>query len=137
MKNLLFLSLLVSFVGCQKFNRLIDGPKDAPPKPMKAISSIPAIGEAPDFNLQTPAGYTRLVFHGELVGPIVKVNADVNSLVQVFIKERSIGQWFRINDEYSDAFWFTFDPVAGTITYHGKNLGQKEFCVYQYVKVAP
>ncbi len=129
----MFLVLFPLLVGCQGVNRLIDGKEGAPPPAPKVIVSGPAVGDTPDFNVPTPAGYTKTVFHGAMPLPgLVHVTAAPDSLVDVFIKEQSIGQWFLVGHKFSEAFWYTFDPTEGTVQYHGQHLEGKEFCVYQY-----
>lgn len=132
MKNLLFLLLLSPLVGCNSMNKLLGNTESSEPKPVEIITSMPQVGDAPEFNIQTPEGYTRIIHHGELVGNTVTLQSNPNTLVHVFMKDRSIGQWFMLNDEFSNAFYYSYAPYQ--VTYHGANLNWKEYAIYQYVK---
>lgn len=123
---------LASSVGCRGINRLIDGSEGTPPPQPQVITSEEPLGETPDFGIPTPAGMTRVVFHGLTPGNgIVAIQNAPGSTVRVFIKVRGgVQTWFVVSARFSEAYWF--EVKGATIQIHG-NLGNTEFCVYQYV----
>lgn len=129
-KPLLIVLICLSFVGCEKANRLL-GKEDVPEsREVPVITSTPDLqSEAPEFNVTTPAGYTKRVIFGELIGNKVDVGTT-GALVHVFIKDRPINRWFILDDEFSEAFWYSYE--GNVVEYHGANLSLKEFCIYVY-----
>lgn len=137
LKPLCIILLLVSMsglVGCKGVNRLIDGNDNGKPKPVELISSMPNVGETPNFNIPVPAGYRKVVYHGALaVGGSVSITPGAGQILQVFIMDRGNGLWFMLNDQYSEAYWYSYDSVTSTVRYLGSNLTWKEYCIYQYI----
>lgn len=130
----LFCLLAFTFVGCQSMDRLINGPEETTTEAPELIGGVPAIGEAPNFNIAIPDGYDRIIFHGALpLDGIIKINPNPDAFADVFMKQLTVGTWFKIGDTYNEAFWYSIDLTAGTITYHGKHLNLIEYAVYEYV----
>lgn len=131
----LFLGVLLLLGGCRGIDRLTGGGSEAhQPDPALIGGPKPIDDTAPEFNVVTPEGYDRVVFHGKLpMDGIVKVQANDKSFADVFMKQVYVGQWFRLYDGYSEAFYFSMDKAAGTVTYHGAHLENIEYCVYQYI----
>lgn len=133
MQLVLICFLAISTSACNSVDRLINGREEKKPEPVQVWSSIPDLGDAPEFGLPIPAGTTRTVFHGRMpTDGIVLVNASPGSTVQVFMKDLSVNRWFRLYTSYSDAFYYTYDAVTGQVRYIGKHLSAKDYCVYQY-----
>lgn len=128
MKILLSLSFLL-LIGCTKHQD-----RESPPEPV--YSSAPALGAAPQFNVNTPEGYTKTVFHGKMPSDgVVQIPANSDMLVDVFIKFPTINQWFIISDRYSSGYWYQIDKTSGIVHYQGNYLSGKEYCVYQYLPI--
>lgn len=135
---LLLLAVAPLFVGCQSISRLTDGapsPTIPTPAPIVGGGLQPLAPTAPDFNVPVPAGFTKVVFHDALpTTGVVQVRADAGSSVDVFMRQRAVGQWERLFPQYNEAFYYTFDAATGTVKIIGLHLDGIEFCVYQYVK---
>lgn len=132
MKKMLFVVLFVLATGgCRGLNRLIDGPEPDVVSNPDVISSNPPLTEAPDFGIQPPAGFTKIVFYGRIVSPYqVKIEPSSGSILVVAVKD--VGQWFKLQDSYSGAYWYE-DLGNGIIQYKGPYLSNKDYCIYQYI----
>lgn len=132
------LALLFTGVGCQGVRRLTDGapsPTIPSPAPIVGGGLQPLSPTAPDFNVPVPAGFTKIVFHDALpTTGIIQVRADAGSSVDVFMRQRAVGQWERLFPQFNEAFYYTFDAASGTVKIVGLHLDGIEFCVYQYVR---
>lgn len=135
---LLLLAVAPLFVGCQSVRRLTDGapsPTVAQPQVIVGGGLQPLAPTAPDFNVPVPAGFTKVVFHDALpTTGVIQVRADAGSSVDVFMRQRAIGQWERLFPQYNEAFYYSFDAATGTVKIIGLHLDGIEFCVYQYVR---
>jgi hypothetical protein len=126
----LCLAFLV-FGGCRGVDRLLNGPSDQSTQ-LQTPSIGPApLGDAPSFNVDTPAGFDRTVLYGYMpANGVVVVPAATGAQVRVFLKDLSINQWFKLGINYSEAFYYSFD--GSEVTYKGKNLNNLVYCVYFY-----
>ena len=135
MKTLILIIAALSLGGCSSLERLTGGKESAPPAPVQVWTSVPDLGDAPNFAVATPSGYTRTVFHGALpASGQVQLPADSGALMNVFLQERTLNQWFLLNDEYSEAFWYVYNPATGQVTISGGDLNLKAYCIYFYSK---
>lgn len=92
-------------------------------------------GAAPEFNIPTPAGFSRSVFFGAMpASHEVQILDAPNSTVFVFIHDLAAKTWFKLGTGYSGAFYYE-RPADGQIVYRGTWLAGKEYCVYQYVPI--
>jgi hypothetical protein len=126
------ITLLFVLGGCNGVDRLLNGPT-APPSPPQTLLGGPSkLGNPPEFALTTPLGFERRVFYnylsasGEVLLPTVS-----DSLIKVFLKDPAINQWFQLGKTYSGAFWYTQE--GSVVHYQGANLGDKVYCIYQYI----
>lgn len=136
MKKILLSLLLLSSIGCRGLNRLMDGSEGTPPPPPKLISSLaPIDATAPLFDLPIPNGYTRTIFWGALpANGEIQITMNSNSLVDVMMEQRTIGQWTKLGIVEIPAFWYTYDSTKGIVTIHGDHLDLIEYAVYEYTK---
>lgn len=130
------LVIVVTLSGCNSFSKIMNGSEAEPIVQPEILSTMPEATQAPNFNISIPDGYTRKVYYGSLVASKPTVTIQRNStMIQVFIKEISINRWFKLGNMYSQAFWYTYDKNTGVVTYHGTNLGWKEYCLYEYTPI--
>lgn len=139
MKTITMIAALLMLTGCHGIDRLINGPEGTPQPDPEVISSVPAMApNAPNFNVPTPAGTTRVVYYGELPAThTVQIAVDPAAPIDVFMLDRGIRTWFKLEQQEIPAFWYTYDAAAGVVTYHGRHLEMKGFCVYQYRAAQP
>ena len=128
--------MLLTLIGCNSLERLTDG-REVEPKEANVIVTVPGLdATAPDFGLPIAPGYTRTVYHGALpLGGVINVTPATDAKVAVFMKQRNIGQWFRLKTVVSGAFYYSYDKQLGVVTYKGTNLSLIEYCIYQDVKI--
>lgn len=130
-KIILTLALIFFLTGCQGVDRLVNGRESESHEMQTSISSYEPLGPTPNFGVVTPSGTKRVVYHGLMPANGVVMVAVASASVRVFVKVRGgINQWFTVGSQYSDAYWY--ERTGAIIQYHGQ-LGNTEFCVYQYV----
>lgn len=135
-KLAIFILVAIFTTGCGKsLDRLLGHDEDRP-QYVPSISSVPDISAtAPDFGIEIPAGYSRVVFHGKLpMTGLVTVTANPGAKVQVFMKQLDIfDTYFYLGTVDIGAFYYEFDPNTGRVVYHGIHLENIEYCVYEYL----
>jgi len=134
MKRLLLVSFFVLCgTGCNGVNRLLGGPDDGATAP-ETVMNGNAPAQAPEFNVATPVGMTKEVYFGAMPSNgVVSFPAVAGSTVKVFIYQAGVSTWFQIGPLYSQAFYYTYSESAGTVEYHGQNIGGTAYCVYRYI----
>lgn len=113
--------------GCHTIRKALGQEPGAEIRDPKIITSTPALGKAPEFNIATPEGYSRTVYHDLYSGPIT-ISGDQNSGVLVFLKDA--GFWFQLGPQYSGAYYYE-RPKRDQIVIKGK-AGGHEYCLYVY-----
>ena len=135
------LTVLLVFIalasGCKGVNRLMNG-DDVKAPFVPAVGGATEIGPVPNFDVPTPSGFSRTVFHDRMPADgRVSITVSAQSSVAVFLKDFS-GNWFMLQDKQIPAYWYSYDATTGVVEYKCKDLSwMKEFCIYEYTAVAP
>ncbi len=131
LKLLLLVGCGLVLSGCNGLNRLLGQPDESSPVEEVLVGGGGTIlGEIPEFNIPTPEGFNKVVYHGILNVREVAVNPSTQTVVQVFIKD--VGQWFVLKPQPSGAFWYS-RPSSAIVRYEGTRVVGKEYCIYEYV----
>jgi len=134
-KILMIVSIL-SLGACNNLERLLNGKDDESIPVSEVFGGTDPIDQAPNFGIETPEGYTREDYFGNLpIDGQIQITPMAGEVLRVFIKEKSINQWFIVPPTYSSAFWYVYDPKTGFVQYQGKHLENKGFAIYQYIPI--
>jgi len=124
------ITLLFLLGGCNGVDRLLEGSTASPSPPQTLLGGPAPLGDAPVFNVPTPEGFDRIILYGYMPASGV-IPVTPGARIRVFLKNLSINQWFALGHTYSGAFWYTQE--GSVVHYQGVNLGDKLYCIYQYI----
>lgn len=136
MKRCLFiLAFALVTSGCNGLNRLLGQSEEPTNTYVESIGGSGPLGDAPNFNVPTPDGTERVVYHGRLPSTnLIQMTGDTVAL-RVFIFEGGqVNHWFQIaGHEVQGGYYFQFDQQSNQVQFYGTWINNKEYCIYQYV----
>ncbi len=130
-----YILIICLLSGCQGLDRLMNESEHGPTE-VTPITDAPQLGQPPVFDIPIPEGYKREVYYGFLpIDNKGQVETSPGSFVDVFINQpQLVNQWFKLENTYSKAYWYTYDKQTGIVSFQGSYKVKTIYCVYQYIK---